>query len=382
MAMDLIGPIIYTIILIMIDLNNGMQSWINGLFIGTILQCVRDFTSLLFTFLQTTFIVTEQYELSRLQNNTSKLILLKTLEECFWQGYTFIGARRVGVGLGIHFQRGFIIYTKFIESKGTSKYESKPDDNISVQVYRLRHGVPLIPDDVLKGTCTTLDNDGNALTVFRYSGRAMYYIQPSVEIAIPRSCPTLIFSSFVSDQIANAYKKNLVNNNNQGGYVLAGKPGCGKSIAARILAHKLDAVLAYYNPTSTTGDTIDIFLDALMSSRYATMILVMEEIDIDLEKMVQVNKKKKKNKDNDNDNDNDYMYNSSFDKKHWCTLFDRLQFYPNVIPIATTNKRIEWLTDLDTEHFQGALFRKGRFSALIDCDKLSHNTKQIKVKFL
>ena len=366
----------------MIDLNNGMQSWINGLFIGTVLQCVRDFTSLLFTALQTMFIVGEQYELSRLQNKKSKLILLNMLEECFWQGYTFIGARRVGVGLGIHFKRGLIIYTKFIESKNTNKYDSKPDDNISVQVYRLRHGVPLIPDDVLKGTCATLDNDGNTLTVFRYSGRAMYYIQQSVEVAIPKSCPTLMFSSFLADQIANAYKKNLVNNNNQGGYVLAGKPGCGKSIAARILAHKLDAVLAYYNPTTTTGDTLELFLDALMSSRYATMVLVMEEIDTDLEKMVQVTKKKNKNKNKDNDNDDDYMYNSSFDKKHWCALFDRLQFYPNVIPIATTNKRIEWITDLDKEQFEGALFRKGRFSALINCDKLSQHTKQIKVKYL
>ncbi len=353
----------------MIDLNNGMQSWINGLFIGTVLQCVRDFTSLLFTAFQTTFIVSEQYELSRLQNKKSKLILLNTLEECFWQGYTFMGARRVGVGLGIHCSRGFIIYTKVADST-RNKFETKPEDNISVQVYRMRHGSPLLPDDILKGTCTTLDNDGNTLTIFRYNGRALYYIQPSVEIAIPKACPTLTFSSWLSCRIANEYRRSLGQDNYQGGFLLAGKPGCGKSIAARILAHKLDAVLAYYNPTSigTGSDSIDLFLDALMASRYATMVLVMEEIDIDLDKMVKTSKSIK-------ESDKEDFYCHKFDKKSWCALFDRLQFYPNVIPIATTNKSIDWINGLDKEQFEGALFRKGRFSALFDCDKLSEALK-------
>lgn len=366
---------------------NNIHNWAYGFVLGFLINAARICMSTLWQAVIAALVMSESYDLGQLQTQRTRLDVINFLESsCYWQGYTFTNSKKIGSGWGIHKHLWFAAHIN-VGSSTWQKAEKKPGmlgDGIIVTVYRWRCASSIISDGVMKcNDGMTMDghlacDPGNTVTVFRYSIRSISYIQTVTEVALPRGCPTLRFSSMIANQMVAWYKDALEithpahdpNENtkarghsrvNRGGFVLAGSPGCGKSISARIFAFKLDAVLAYFNPSQ--GDVIDNFMEAFISSKKTIMVLVIEEVDTDLEAMLLA--KQRKDKD---DNSMLYTRSDALDKKAWCALFDRLQFSPNIIPVATTNKSLAWLQEFDKENFEGALFRQGRFGTMIDCD--------------
>lgn len=379
------------------DLNiRNINNWAYGFFIGVLINASRTCLAIMSNAFWAASVTSERYDLCQVQSQRVRIDLMNFLDRsCFWQGYSFSNSRRVGVGWGVNRRLWFIAHVivpvDLMSSTRTERLPSMPGDGIIVTIYRWRFAPPIITDDAMKcGADNAMDGNMicdpvNTVVVFRYNMRSLYYIQTVAEVAMPQSCPTLPFSCMLADKMVALYKASmylpeckdrLAVERRRGGFVLAGTPGCGKSVAARVFAFKLDAVLAYFDPSQCDG--IDQYIDALATSRKSMMALVIEEVDTDLEHMLLA--KQKSDKDIASYEKNKYSPWSVNDKKSWCALFDRLQFYPNIIPVATTNKSLSWLQEFDREHFEGALFRVGRFGNLIDCDALAVNFNEEKTK--
>lgn len=234
-------------------------------------------------------------------------------------------------------------------------------------LYRWRWLAPLVPQERIEGTGRHglhLDNDEERdIRVVRTSKTSCSVSQGS-EPACPSGVPLAAneASHDVAGRIVQMYHDTIIHENRRqpghGGasgcgvrIVLSGSPGCGKSMAARIVALTLGATLvAEYRPDCETAMTMLDIVARTCPSADAPVVVVWNEFDQCVQR---------------------YRFNcrgrSSVElatKADHCDMMDYLQFQPHVILVMTTNASIGDLRRLDARHDR-ALLRPGRITALV-----------------
>jgi hypothetical protein len=306
-------------------------------------------------------IIEDKYTKAIEESPRVRIALLTALNETcmIWSESSFWKGAQIGSGWGVDRWLRFVTHVKF-EEKNIYRSPGQPqaDPAISVVVFRWRMFTSPLVQHAIHNCASDIPQD-NKILVVRASSASCYGIHSATEIAIPPTCPTLRVSMAVADDMLDMYRRSGL-----GGIVLTGRPGVGKSIATRCFAHKLMAVYGHFS----TNNNIEKFLDAHTMSQKTHMVLVIDEVDNDIDAMLAPAEQRSAS---DQDSAPKPMT-----KKAWCALFDRLMFYPNVVVVATTNKSVSWLTDMDAKNFDGALFRRGRFNHFIDFDNLETTPKK------
>jgi len=145
---------------------------------------------------------------------------------------------------------GLIIgkYFRFFAFVNTS---SSPDgipvrqNNRDITVWTWRWDNPIIPDTSISAFDDKSEEDCDYsregwVFVLRMNLYASYSCRK--ESAEPIKCPTLE----ASKELAGDMYKAWMDNGKEGRFIISGPPGCGKSISARIFAHKIHGVLCPY----------------------------------------------------------------------------------------------------------------------------------------
>jgi len=316
------------------------------------------------SFLLRMFFVSDDYSPLIASAPCTQVLLLRVLKErcVLWTASTFWRGARMGSGWGIDRRLRFVAHVSF-----SSASQDRDESRLMLVIYRWRFEAPVVDDAAAFESLDVCPSSGSAaldatdpsnrISVYRYDYRQYRCLSRATEIGVPRACPTLAFSQALADAMLRRYRAT-----GRGNFVIAGRPGRGKSIAARCLSHRLGAVHAVFNPAR--GDEVSYFLEGFSASGRPYMILAIEEIDGDIEYML-----RNAQPVSDDQDARRYAGQAAFDKKAWCALFDRLMFHAGVLVVATTNKPLAWLRRMDRDHFDDALFRLGRFDHFIDADE-------------
>lgn len=308
------------------------------------------------SFLLRMFYVCDDYSPLISGTPCSQILLLRVLKErcVLWTASTFWRGARIGSGWGIDRRLRFLAHVSF-----SSTTNDRDEGRLMLVMYRWRFEKPIFDaedssfETLIDAKSKDALDSSNRVLVYRYDPRRYTCLSRATEIGLPFACPTLGFSLALADAMLRAYHAT-----GRGNFVICGRPGRGKSIAARCLSHRLDAVHAMFNPAH--GDEVSYFLEGFAASGRPYMVLVIEEVDGDVESMLRNAQPAR--------DEQHQRRQAAFDKKAWCALFDRLQFHAGVLVVATTNKTLAWLRQMDGDHFDSALFRVGRFNHFIDAD--------------
>lgn len=345
-----------------------------GTTIGMVQSVMRAVSSLMCAMLM----VTEKYDLA--DNPCAQQLLLQELRHCcVWHEWELLRGERIGTGWGVDVRLRFVASVTVTSGVGSGSNAGDCDDSrpkLVVMVYRWRGLTrPVLSDAELLPTdgVGLLDPADQVLTI-RIDSKCRWEVRNTFEIARPPTCRTLAFSDALAERMLRLHQASASDAAApRGAFLLAGAPGIGKSMAARIMAHRINGPLIFHNPTNH-GESIDnLFAAVQFGHRAKAAVVLIDEVDEDVAAMTTaasgaVTLTVAKQRTN---------VATDFDKKAWCALFDRFQFMPHIV-VATTNRSLDWVRSQDAEHFGGALFRSGRFGHLIDCDRLLLDDASIK----
>lgn len=143
---------------------------------------------------------------------------------------------------------------------------------------------------------------------------------------------------------------NFYKNNHFCKVYLTGKPGCGKTFFAYLMAQKLDCYLCdVYKGNEPSSNFNEIYTRARVSSD-KPMIVILDEIDIMISEIH--NNPKMEHK----------KYNKEiYDKTSWNSFMDKIEYgmFPYVIILMTSNKKRQEINKFDTSYL-----RDGRINIL------------------
>lgn len=256
-------------------------------------------------------------------------------------GFTCSGVTRCGWMLDR--RCGFLAHLALLQDRDREAKGSGALLEGTLVLYRWRWLPPLVPKDTVEGTCAL--DAAASIGVVRASrtGGVLHAPEP----ACPASCPSAAASSALAASLVALYSAHTHSGVR---VVVSGPPGCGKSMAARIAAHKMGATLvAEYQPDGQgTLSMLDIVARTCPSAA-RPVVVVWNEFDQCVRR---------------------YRYNfrarfpiELATKGDHTDLMDYLQFQPHVVLVMTTNMTTDNLRRLDKRH-GNALFRSGRITAM------------------
>lgn len=124
---------------------------------------------------------------------------------------------------------------------------------------------------------------------------------------------------------------------------LSGKPGCGKTFFAYLMAHKLGCYLCdVYKGTEPSSNFNEIYTRARVSSK-KPMIVIFDEVDIMISEIHSEVKTEHK------------KYNKEiYDKTSWNSFMDKIDYgmFPYVIILMTSNKRHRDINKYDSSYLR------------------------------
>lgn len=342
--------------------GGDVRMLLSGMLWGAMWGFMRSIMDVVLKAMHHIMFITERYNSDILDKNPrARSQLLKELQRtCIWSEWSFFGVERVGTGWGIDRRLRFaarVQTTSKADNNAMRDWYGQPLDTassneaVSVEIVRwCKFTRPLISDRELVPQMDCDMTATNKLIVLRINYRLR--VRSNLEVALPTACPTIDFSIALAKRM-DRLRSERASTMGGGGFLLSGPPGCGKSIAARCLAHRLDYVLAYFVFDEACDDMFDSLLANMTINHRSGLVLLLDEVDEDLERLLL--------------HDETKFNRQQPGKKAWCTLFDRIQFHSEIVVVATTNKSIAWLREFDDAHFDSALLRDGRFSHMIDC---------------
>lgn len=133
---------------------------------------------------------------------------------------------------------------------------------------------------------------------------------------------------------------------------LSGKPGCGKTFFAYLMAQTLDCYLCdVYKGNEPSSNFSEIYTRARVSSE-KPMIVIFDEVDIMISEI------------NNNVKNEHKKYNKEiYDKTSWNFFMDKIEYgmFPYVIILMTSNKRRQEINRYDTSYL-----RNGRVNVVCE----------------
>jgi len=124
---------------------------------------------------------------------------------------------------------------------------------------------------------------------------------------------------------------------------LSGKPGCGKTFFAYLMAQKLDCYLCdVYKGNEPSSNFNEVYTRARVSSE-KPMIVIFDEVDILISEI------------HNNVNTEHKKYNKEIhDKTSWNSFMDKIEYgmFPYVIILMTSNKRRQEINKYDTSYLR------------------------------
>uniref|UniRef100_A0A6C0KXS6 ATPase AAA-type core domain-containing protein n=1 Tax=viral metagenome TaxID=1070528 RepID=A0A6C0KXS6_9ZZZZ len=124
---------------------------------------------------------------------------------------------------------------------------------------------------------------------------------------------------------------------------LSGKPGCGKTFFAYLMAQTLDCYLCdVYKGNEPSSNFNEIYTRARVSSE-KPMIVIFDEVDIMISEI------------NNNVKNEHKKYNKEiYDKTSWNFFMDKIEYgmFPYVIILMTSNKRHQDINKYDTSYLR------------------------------
>ena len=207
----------------------------------------------------------------------------------------------------------------------------------------------------------------NEIDVIRHSGCKLdevdYYKAP--ELACPMGCPSRQASELAAERMLASWKRD-----GQGRFILQGRPGCGKSTAARLLTQRIPGCMIYptFDPTSPGENLAELM--RYTEHRSHKVVVVIEEFDVVLEKMLRQHKTSAGMHFGAAAQPSLRVEASS--KAGWNNMMDRLQFQSRFLMVLTTNASSDELRELDTQ-LGGSLLRNGRITDWIRFEELDEH---------
>lgn len=221
--------------------------------------------------------------------------------------------------------------------------------------------------------CPSLADRGtHEIDVIRHSGCKLdevdYFKAP--ELACPMGCSSRSASELAADRMLRAWRRD-----GQGRFILQGRPGCGKSTAARLLTHSIPGCVIYptFDPT-LPGENIAELM-RYTEYRCQKVVLVIEEFDVILDKMIRMQATGSSSAPSISASvDHPSLRIEVTSKAGWNNMMDRLQFQSRFVLVLTTNASSDELRNLDAQ-LGGSLLRDGRITEWVRFDELKKNSE-------
>ena len=143
---------------------------------------------------------------------------------------------------------------------------------------------------------------------------------------------------------------NFYKNNHFCKIFLSGRPGCGKTFFAYLMAHKLGCYLCDVYKGNEPSSNFNEIYTRVRTSNEKPIIVIFDEVDIMISEISEKNKNEHK------------KYNKEiYDKTSWNSFMDKIEYgmFPNVIILMTSNKSHREISKMDTSYL-----REGRINII------------------
>ena len=171
----------------------------------------------------------------------------------------------------------------------------------------------------------------------------------------------------IVDRIKYLSKLSKINGFNYGGvFLITGEPGLGKSIIPRILAQEINGKLCDDFELTSPGSSIEELIETINPTEDSPLVLLIDEHD---KNILRIQNEKIEN--------HKWYRTIMTNKDTHNRFFDKLQDFDNIITILTSNKEIDWFSNIDK-----SFIRPGRINISIHINTLSNSNIKVSIELL